>query len=370
MLPPINVSTCADDLMVLTELAGRTLAYAAQTRRKTLDPDDFEAKVEDGDLLMRRKPVREALERIMRLPQGQRKLLRTAFDNDVRFHERFDAADFDFAYRNLPAEAHDAGKKLLVIFYEDLNKSGYSNLAGQVLERLDGEVFESSFRDANKEVLVCPACLSELRLRNKNRSQVDREHFFPKSKYPPLAVHPYNLTLACMACNGRVHLDTDPIQEHGAGALRDCFMPYLRPGIGEVEIAFGLGAEGYTAKLTGRAAVAGATRRAEYFDKMYSISEYWTGMLRTILDDLLLEVCQRLNYDVPNLSALDDEELRRRIGRELDYNVRSWDDNKFRQPGAFIRGRFANWIMTEKLDIAVGEISKRLREGSSCHSPA
>lgn len=59
-----------------------------------------------------------------------------------------------------------------------------------------------SFRLANDGLYLCAICdVSVYRTSTGDRAFASIEHFFPKSYYPHLAIHPYNLVPICPFCN-------------------------------------------------------------------------------------------------------------------------------------------------------------------------
>ncbi len=93
--------------------------------------------------------------------------------------------------------------------------------------------FLKVFRRENAALLVCPICdnAAYLTLSSDDHVHSDIEHFLPKSIYPHLSVHPYNLIPICKLCNQSLKRDTDPfqpdLQEHPERyGLEDIALPY------------------------------------------------------------------------------------------------------------------------------------------------
>ncbi|HHW85559.1 MAG TPA: hypothetical protein GX400_05055 [Chloroflexi bacterium] len=89
------------------------------------------------------------------------------------------------------------------------------------------EQFFAAFERENPELGACAIC-DEHRYMTilRGRYFSDIEHYFPKSIYPHLSCHPYNLIPLCKQCN-QAHLDRDPLETaNGRCKLRDVFLPY------------------------------------------------------------------------------------------------------------------------------------------------
>lgn len=89
---------------------------------------------------------------------------------------------------------------------------------------------------------VCPGCDGRPPSVSDGKIHEDLDHFFPKSRYPLLAVHLLNLTPFCKDCNQTYKKAKDAILDgddlvadvHG---LPDIFHPYLRPALPEVVVS-------------------------------------------------------------------------------------------------------------------------------------
>ncbi len=119
-------------------------------------------------------------------------------------------------------------------FYEDLG--GKAGLPAQVVgesEPFDRHDFLREFSTANQGIYVCGSC-DEARIgtRRNGRLISDIDHFFPKSVYPHLSVHPYNLVPICHSCNSYTKGSIDPLGDAGARCLpSDLVLPYRSEGL-------------------------------------------------------------------------------------------------------------------------------------------
>jgi len=101
-------------------------------------------------------------------------------------------------------------------FFDSLNDSDYT--------RWD---FIQSFLNENEGLYVCAICDSTAYRTHRPDGRVftSIEHFFPKSIYPHLAIHPYNLIPICSACNSLAG-DKDIMSYCSSLGVRDLVLPY------------------------------------------------------------------------------------------------------------------------------------------------
>lgn len=96
--------------------------------------------------------------------------------------------------------------------------------------------FLTAFQTANPTLFICPACDESKYSTKAGSIQTDIDHYLPKSKYPHLACHPYNLVPSCLACNLRIKKTFDPLSRQGISfetrrKLEDIFCLYREPGL-------------------------------------------------------------------------------------------------------------------------------------------
>ena len=346
LLPVKNTNDSLTDLLRVTRLAGSLLNYAARQPGHVLDERDFRRQPAFRPIA-RRKPITAALAEIIQLPPAERQQLRDAFRYDIKFRRYADQDTFDFKYPHLPAHVQLAGQKLLVAFYEGLS-SGFSKLPRQKVDPLSRTSFERLYRQTNAAMRLCPACLELLSGpieddAGKQKSLVDCDHFLPKSIYAPLAVHPFNLTFICSTCNSRLKRAKDPLHLNAAssaprrpGMLRESFIPYLRPGLDEIELEFNR--HKWVVKVVGKSGVPYADKRAENFDRIFELSQRWSDYLSSFNDDIKDLV---LLEQKPITEQLIEEVIKRVVAQ-----YRLW---QFRHAKAFVFARYADWLLQNRV---------------------
>jgi hypothetical protein len=174
----------------------------------------------------------------------QRTAILVAFVHDIDFYSHLDDATFQFSYRQLDKPARDKVKPIMIACY-DLLADGFPcgrQGASTYLKRRD---VATIFWQENRAILkVCPACDGESPTITRERVFSDVDHFLPKSLYPFLAIHPYNLVPICTDCNRYFKRDVDPIGDHQRETLVDIFHPYGRPAVQNIKIHMKRGASG------------------------------------------------------------------------------------------------------------------------------
>jgi hypothetical protein len=148
-------------------------------------------------------------------PKHSQKLL-DIFDHDKNFETHLSDNSYSFQYPLLPIIFRKGIRPLLEFFYHYFASTGFGseihNKQGFTLTR---EAFLIAYQDinANKSLRVCPICDADFPDVNaKNIPDCELDHFFPKSSYPMLSIHPFNLIPACNSCNSKRKGKKDPLK--------------------------------------------------------------------------------------------------------------------------------------------------------------
>jgi hypothetical protein len=83
---------------------------------------------------------------------------------------------------------------------------------------------------------VCGYCDGNLGDLTERKSANDIDHFFPKTDYPHLSIHPYNLYPACKPCNETWKLANNPVPTIQPGMLRETYHPRFMPAAALLDI--------------------------------------------------------------------------------------------------------------------------------------
>lgn len=186
------------------------------------------------------KPVTIAapVVRLLVIPLPQKQGILEAFDADIDLGERFKEGRFHYPdTTKARVEALSLVKEILLSFYSDiLAGSGVPSDVLQDSRNLDRQAVLQAFRRANRPLLICPGCDGSPPSVADGIIRADCDHFFPKSKYPFLSVHPLNLTPYCKDCNQTYKESKDILDTPGVTSLADIYHPYLCWAYGEVQV--------------------------------------------------------------------------------------------------------------------------------------
>jgi hypothetical protein len=296
--------------------------------------------------------VRRAIEGLFQLTLADRDQLRNAFWNDVNFHKRIDDPNFDFLFPYLNQPIKECGKALMVSLYEDiLGGNGFTVLPHQVVNRLNLIAVELSYRESNPldfPRYPCPACLvNNMDPVRDGKTSNDREHYFPKSSFAPIALHPDNIVLLCKQCNSVWHGEKLPAYPGGPGSLQTIFLPYYRAGIDRsdpkedaIRVDFNPGAPNTVVKITGNHLQQYSALKVRNIVRIYNLNVRWSDALYSIHDSLVDEVCR--NASNRDLTVDIIENVLRRRGSSSFAKRHSVIES-------FLEYKYIRWIINENI---------------------
>lgn len=251
-------------------------------------------------------------------PAEIKKKILDAFDHDIHFHEHIADGDFRFAYINVLSEAtRSAIRPLMESFYTCLlAQSGFPTCIHGCQGVITRDEFLKFFWQKNLTVKVCPACDSPqsdqfgaLYQEDGEKSNEpfkafdDADHFLPKSKYPFLSVHRYNLVPLCLDCNRTFKGEYDPIEPLNEAqiatllqtrdpldgpnviSLINSFHPYQDPAIAHIEVIIGRNKEGVQL-IDILDEKQSKTHRVASFKRVLRLHKRWPKRLRDEIDSL------------------------------------------------------------------------------------
>lgn len=137
--------------------------------------------------------------------------------------------EYHFPQTQPIADYERAAREFLLAFYEQLQRGFDKSLFTEnpaKYDRFGRQQFLAACRDSWPRVcVICDTHLPTEIVRGEHSSSI--EHYFPKSIYPHLSCHPYNLLPICSQCN-QAHSDRDPLAApNGARrTLSEVFLPY------------------------------------------------------------------------------------------------------------------------------------------------
>jgi hypothetical protein len=243
-------------LVKLNQLARLTLAFALERQLQGGDDEIRASFVEHfssngypkaGAWLWEKDVViRKPLLTLVRLPLAEKQAILPMFNADNDIEQRFAEGQFHFSAMPLSNSlALNEVRTMLINFYTAILSAPRPIPAEVINEVVDfgRQTVLRSYLRAQK-LKVCPGCDGQPPSIDYAADVIreDIDHFFGKSKYPFLAIHPLNLTPLCKTCNQTSYkgqkdaiLDQDP-EVADVTTLNHIYHPYLRPACEEVEI--------------------------------------------------------------------------------------------------------------------------------------
>ncbi len=278
-------------------------------------------------------PKTSVLAGVLALGDAEREALRDAVRSDIGFAEDFGRAGFSFSFASLAPQTRAAGAKLLSSLYEEVFCRG-SGFRFGVGENANREAWEQSFREANPEIEICPACASSLlEPRVRGRSLIDADHYLPKSRYPPLSVHGLNLVPLCVTCNRSLKAAIDPLaDEGGTYELGEIWFPYVLAGISEVGLGFDPTRPQSKVTFEGEP---DALERAGRFDRIFGLLERWTAAMDAIQSGLSRKLIEELRVSRDRTGIRGGVETLKRMA-EGDITA---------QPQALVASHYYAWLL-------------------------
>lgn len=331
MFLPVKRADCTDVLNRLMHAIQRILEYSVQS---LFQPLDFQAL---SDLvgpefapLFSYSKIRSAIEGIFQLSYLEKLEICNAFVNDAAFDQHIN----DNAY--CLSDLSEGGAKALKSLFDPLyDVVGNGFPPASSTPQFSIRLLRHRYAAVNhRQGRVCPVCVGEI-LFTKGEGQND--HYFPRSKFPTLTLHPYNLLPTCPNCNGpSFKHEKSPVDEIdvGPGELQTVFLPYLRPA--KPEVTLGVGENCNIIIVPSPEASKYTPQRIKNMDRLYKLEDRWSGVLSNVCDDIESEwesICTQHSTTAERLAAL------RELLKSNAGNTKNRSD--------FIKGIYCEWLLTK-----------------------
>lgn len=247
MLHPINPPTCIPELEALIGLQQKMLDFAVAN--STYSEAAFRAAVGDefvNWLLSFKSPgvktpkvinrFFQELHAYLHCPTPEKTQILQDFVTDQSYFQRISDGSFSFSLLPQKSDAHARAGECLGEFYEFLGMGFPAILvghpAGSLPFRKESVINGCKANNPNIEY-VCPCCDNAFTdSATANEQGYTLEHYFPKSLYPSICLHPLNLVPMCSGCNARKK-DIDPLNPSVTPIIRiayeEVFHPVARP---------------------------------------------------------------------------------------------------------------------------------------------
>lgn len=227
MLHPINPPSCVNELLALVDLQKKMLEFAEAN--STYSDASFKAFVPgvfvDWLLNLKNNGRKDAkkvatdflndLEHYVQYPPAEKRQVLADFIHDQNYYAEIDNSAFNFSLLPAKSAAHEIASNLLKRFYALLGEGYPSELVGLSpgLAPFSKKSLVDGYIKNNSNIkFVCPCCdnaFTEVS-RTIDGQGYTIEHYFPKSIYPSICVHPMNLIPMCEFCNKRKE-NIDPL---------------------------------------------------------------------------------------------------------------------------------------------------------------
>lgn len=159
-----------------------------------------------------------------------------AISHDAQFHAQWDIDGFELQFPRLHAGWLTVVRNVAEPFYDWLAGDGFdATIFGLVGGAMDRIRVMSAFRPQSSG--ICGYCDGPLGEVGSTKEANDCDHFFPKSHWPHLAIHPSNLFAACKGCNSTWKGAQSPMGDADVQGLSGTYHPMLRPGVSKILVA-------------------------------------------------------------------------------------------------------------------------------------
>ena len=306
----------------------------------------YERDTENG------KNMRRAVDRLFRMEQGMRETIYKAIKHDMEFMDKqaWKNGRFSLESDPLPDAAQKILKDFFGYFYDVVLCTTHfhlNELSDPMYSRK--ELAKDYFKGKNKKIRrICPVCLNTI---SNGETDEDVEHYFPKSKYPCLCLHPYNLYFCCSACNSRFKGTKSPLKgkQRNLGSI---FLPYLDTVKEQVQLEFENppDADSEIVKLHPvQDGDPNAGEKIKEFNRLFSLEERWSGQLEDYYMNLYLWYQEKIKEKSGEMSL---EQLREELEADIERNRIMQSV----QPGRYLEGEYTKWIARKQLKAFYEEI--------------
>ena len=345
MFLSVKQARCSGALNQIMDMLQTILDYSAKSLVQELDFDELSKLIEPGlQVLLGKKKIRGDIEALFQLTYLERTEANWAFFHDRKFVNYID--DGDYELHPCLAAAHEKSRPMEVLnrLCNDLYDSVKDGLPGRE-GGFSIALLQKEYEEQNGENgRVCPVCVKE-NLFGMGEGEVD--HYFPRKQFPVLALHPYNLLPVCRDCNGPRRKHTkNPVaaSDTGPGELCTVFLPYLRCGKDEIELAVSEDPSRHIVMKPGAKGDKNTEKRIANMERLYDLGRRWSAIFPYVYEDVRAELRQAGEWGKTRKDRCD------RLRRIMEANA---DSTKNRRD--FIKGVYCGWLL-EKSDEELEEM--------------
>ncbi len=218
MLHPINPPRCLIELLHIVLLQQRMLEFAEANSRytdaalQTVMPDEFVnwlmmLKVGNDKGARTANRFIQELNAYVKCPQLEKSQILADFESDQDYYVRKEDPAFTFSLLPSKSNTYEKARDCLREFYELLSEGYPPTLVGHPSGSnpfTKISIVEGYIATNPNIAYVCPCCDNAFTdSANADDQGYTLEHYFPKSLYPSVCMHPMNLIPMCSGCNSR-----------------------------------------------------------------------------------------------------------------------------------------------------------------------
>ncbi|WP_339251764.1 hypothetical protein NSQ43_15840 [Sporosarcina sp. FSL W8-0480] len=231
-----------------------------------------------------------------------------AVENIIKLYKEQNRHVYSGNYNFPLVQIDELFKDLFVVYFYNTFFADEYIWSTMVGERYNRKAFHRNFKSENKMV-VCPYCDIDTAVTVSNNNI---EHFLPKSKFPLIAMNPFNLLSSCIACNKADEGKGDRIPDY----------PILSPYNEMIGDFASFDVDFLSKKIT--LSNVGKTRHDNYFKFLKLYSRYSDPIVYECVDHAAQSLFETLsNYKAPSKSVIDLYIRRNQKMNNLSFALKS-----------------------------------------------
>ena len=342
MLHPTNLPACTPTMEQILDFQEHLLDFAC--RCDVYSQDDLVAEFGKDIakwLHENRMQVLDPLKKfISAASQAEKISILEEFKHDRIFISFVDDPAFTFAFvvEDSSPEYVKEIRRWLIGYYKQLSTTGFPiqicNTGG---ENFTQHQWWTGYQTANPGANTCAVCDASLSAGGRTI-----EHFFPKSRYPALSIHPENLLPLCKTCNNDVKKEKDPLANNLITAI---FLPYHRYIRSEGRLDFqDDGQGGYVVSLEPANTNPTTKDRIRNFDSLFELSRRWSQVMGDISENAFRQARDYIEVMLENGKVVDAETIPTFVDAVCVRMEKSWGKSNF----SFVSTEWLRWAKVHK----------------------
>jgi hypothetical protein len=323
------------------DLESGKLAEYLQTKRRFNIPGGQDRSQRIAEWVLGKQNLFTSLQSFSEGPEAKRDFVTDIKKDVILLFRPYEEESFQVACSDEDEDWKQGAKDFLYAFYDIWSNTGFSNyLFSHPYEPKQYPYLFSHRRDLNYKrvhftaefafrnygLYVCVMCDgSAYKTETEKQVHTSIEHFFPRSIYPHLSCHPFNLIPICSACNSYIKGPADPLKPGEAEiTVQDLVLPYQGVGLSQLTYIDFPSRENrnraenhiehpLTAKFQAFNDVE-LGKRLEVIDHLYKVEERWDRSLDEIGEQAFRRISQFFALSlIPGNSTSDTDDLEKAL---------------------------------------------------------